>query len=168
MSTSVLFGLGSREIAEARAAAIAEGLSWQGSRFSLNALVRGPTPDTSFADCGRLVFACWEKAGIALPPATELPILPRGWHLNKGDDRYLKFIVRFAHEVETPQPADLATFVIGRSVGHVGMVLTVPTTPPLGFTMMHVMDGQRVMAQEIDRPLLGRWHCGSIKFYSPW
>ena len=165
---SVLSGLASREIAEARAAAINEGLSWQGARFSLNALVRGPSPDTSYCDCGRLIFSAWSKAGVQLPAAEELPILPRGWHLNKGDDRYLKFILQFAHEVETPQPADLATFVIGRSTGHVGMVLTAPTTPPLGFTMLHCMEGHPVMVQDIDRRLLGRWRCGQLSFYSPW
>jgi len=157
--TETLSAVAVHRVAQQRAAAIAEAKTWIGAQFCLNNHFRGPTQSMSRTDCGRVVGAAYRAAGLAIPE--DFAHIPRGIHLHKADGRYRKIIETFCRGVVTPQPADIAAFIIGRDIAHIGLVIEWPE-------ILHCMESQPVMIQNVTPSLLGRWHCHQTWFYSPW
>jgi cell wall-associated NlpC family hydrolase len=108
---------------EQRTAIVEEARQWIGSRFAMNASVRGVA-----ADCGRLPHAVYGACGITVP---DLPRhWPRDFMCNKMADSepYLALIQQAMVEVQVPLAGDLAVFkpVRSRCFSHAAIVVQWP------------------------------------------
>lgn len=103
-----------------RAAVVAAARSWLRTPFHHRARVKG-----AGADCGTLVAACFEEAGLV--PRLELPDYSPQWHLNRHDEHYLALIRAHMGEIDDdPQPGDVALWRIGRTFSHAAIVVAWP------------------------------------------
>ena len=67
----------------------------------------------------------------------------KDWHLHRGEERYLAFLLARAHEVATPLPGDVILFKYGRCFSHGGIV-----TPSDPLTIVHAFHPARVVLEE--------------------
>lgn len=104
---------------EARQAVIKEALSWIGTPVQHMARVKG-----AGCDCATFLLEVYEKVGVV--PHTDLKPYPVQWYLHQDRERYMEWIIKHAHPVETPQPADLALYRIGKPVSHGAIVIAWP------------------------------------------
>jgi cell wall-associated NlpC family hydrolase len=109
----------SPEEAAARAAFIAEALSWVGTPFQDCADVKGPN---GAVDCAMLLVRAAVDTG-RLPPFDPRPYSPR-WHLHRSEEKFVDWIAGRlgAREVATPRVGDVALWRFGRTFSH-GAVL---------------------------------------------
>ena len=112
-------GFASPEEAAARAAFIAEALSWVGTPFRDCADVKGPG---GAVDCAMLLVRCAIDTG-RFPPFDPRPYAPR-WHLHRSEELFLGWIADRlgAVEVEAPRVGDVVLWQFGRCFSH-GAVL---------------------------------------------
>ena len=101
--------------AEARAAVVAEAVSFIGTKFHLAARIKGVG-----IDCAQFILACYAVADIAIDihpgPCS------KDWFLHHEDPRFIDPIRKIGREVETPQPGDVVLFKIGQSWAHAAIV----------------------------------------------
>ena len=67
----------------------------------------------------------------------------KDWHLHRGEERYLGFLLARAHAVGAPLPGDVILFKYGRCFSHGGIVAR---TDPL--TIVHAFHPARVVLEE--------------------
>lgn len=102
-----------------RAAVIAEAKTWIKTPWHHMGRIKG-----AGVDCGMFILECFERPGII--PHVVPPEYPPDWNMHRSEERYLAFIERFCQQVESPQPADLVAFKIGRCVSHAAIVIEWP------------------------------------------
>ena len=100
---------------EARAAVIAEGMTWLGTDFHLGAAIKGVG-----VDCTSFVLECYHVAGIALSLGP-MPV-KKDWFMHAEDNRIIDRVREYCHEVEVAQSGDLVLFFIGKSWAHAAIV----------------------------------------------
>jgi cell wall-associated NlpC family hydrolase len=106
------------EEASARAAFVAEALSWVGTPFRDCADVKGPN---GAVDCAMLLVRCAVDTG-RLPPFDPRPYSPR-WHLHRSEEKFVGWLEQLgAREVARPQVGDIVLWRFGRVFSH-GAVL---------------------------------------------
>lgn len=135
-----------------RAAVIEEARRWLGTPFHMNAAVMG-----AGIDCARLLCATYGSVGIPVPE--KLKHWPVQWALHTDQEAYLAELVQFAHEIESPQAADIAMFRVGRVFSHAAIVITWPTEVIHSYWRggVEICDASKV-------PLARR----PVRFFSPW
>jgi len=98
-----------------RRAVIASARQWLGTPYHHAADIKG-----AGVDCGMLIVRAFVDMGICEP------FDPRpyeaDWHLHRGEERYLGFVLDRCREVETPVPGDIVVFRYGRCYSHGGIV----------------------------------------------
>ena len=104
--------------AEQRAAVVREARSWIGTRYHNCADKKGIG-----VDCGMLLVRVF--CDLKLCPHFDPRPYPPDWHLHRSEEKYLGFVFDRAHEVERPQPGDVAVFKFGRCYSHGGIVVEV-------------------------------------------
>lgn len=97
-----------------------EARTWIGTPYAHAANIKGVG-----VDCAMLPVAIYVGLGI-VPPFDPRPY-PHDWMLHRDDERYLGWVEQFADRVDTPEPADLALFRVGRCIAHGGIVETPET-----------------------------------------
>jgi cell wall-associated NlpC family hydrolase len=104
--------------AERRAAVVAEALTWLGTPWHHRARIKGVG-----VDCAQFPLAVYANCGLIDPFDTGE--YPRDWHIHKGVERYVTFVLPFAREVGQADvgPGDLVLCQIGRVFSH-GVIVT--------------------------------------------
>ncbi len=98
---------------------VAEARSWLGTPYHHQAQVKG-----AGVDCGQLLLAVYAAVGVI--PETDVGNYAHDWHIHRSEEQYLSWVAKFAHQVETPKPGDIALFKFGRCVSHGAIVIKWP------------------------------------------
>lgn len=132
-----------------RQAVIDEAKKWLGARWHHEACV-----PYYACDCGQIIADVYSQCGLIERP--KIPTYPRQWALHQNEERYLAVVESYAQAVDTPQPADIAVWKIGRTYSHGAIVIDWPV-------IIHadIQDGV-VQANAAIGPLAER----AVKFYS--
>jgi len=138
--------------AEARSRVVQEARSWLGTPYHHAARVRG-----AGVDCGQLVAAVYEAAGVV--PPVEIAPYPSDWNLHRGAELYLDVVQQHAREIDAPQPGDLAVWRFARAFSHGAVVIAWPV-------IIHAYFGLGVIQEDAaaNQNLAGR----PVRFFSPW
>lgn len=134
-----------------REQAVAEARSWLGTPYHHQARVKG-----AGVDCGQLLLAVYAAIGVI--PELEVGNYAFDWHIHRSEEHYLGWVSKFAHQVETPKPGDIALFKFGRCVSHGAIVIEWPL-------VLHAYIGQGcVLTLATGNELRDRLH----SFWSVW
>lgn len=143
--------------AEKRALVIKELYEWIGTPWHHMSRVKGPNGGV---DCAQLPYCVYVNAKQIDPnvyPVVEY--YPPDWFMHKDEDRLLEIVKRFAHQVEVPQPADLALWKFGRTHSHVGIIVE-------GQKMIHAdVEAKQVIEAKVTDGRLGE---KSPIYFSRW
>jgi len=78
-------------------------------------------------DCGQLLIAVYENAGIIPVGDCEPGTYSNEFHLHHGEEIYLNWVQKYCDITEDePLPGDIAVFQFGRCVSHAGIVVEWP------------------------------------------
>jgi len=102
-----------------RRAVVAQAESWIGTPFHHAARVKG-----AGVDCLMLLAEVYETAGVTAH--IEPPFYVPDWHLHRDAERYLGGLGRYAREIASPAPGDIALFRFGRTFSHGAIVVAWP------------------------------------------
>ncbi len=140
-----------------RARVVAAARAWLGTPYHHAADLKGVG-----VDCAMLLVRVFCDLGL-VEPFDPRPYT-RDWHLHRGDERYLSFLLGRAREVERPQAGDVIVFRIGRCYAHGGIV-----TAPDPLTILHAfLPALRVVEEEPARNAELGERLGGAKFFSHW
>src|SRR5271168_3472737 len=121
---------------EARTAIVASARAWVGTPYHHMADVRG-----AGCDCAMLLVRVFCDLGL-VEPFDPRPYV-KDWHLHRGEERYLTFLLARAHEMATPLPGDAVLFKYGRCFSHGGIV-----TRSAPLTIVHAFHPARIVLEE--------------------
>ena len=102
-----------------RARVIAAAQTWLGTPFHDGAAVKGVG-----VDCAQLLAAAYSEAGLIARP--EIAPYSAQWFLHNDEPLFEAFVRRYAREVESPSPADIVLYRVGRSYAHGALVIAWP------------------------------------------
>jgi NlpC/P60 family putative phage cell wall peptidase len=140
-----------------RARVVAAARDWIGTPYHHMADLRGVG-----CDCAMLLVRVYCDLGL-VEPFDPRPYT-RDWHLHRGEERYLKFLLARAREVPAPQAADVMLFRYGRCFSH-GAIVT--RTAPL--TVVHAFASARcVVEEELAHNVELFERAGEARFASYW
>jgi NlpC/P60 family putative phage cell wall peptidase len=138
-------------MSDARAAVVAEALTWIGTPFHHAARVKG-----AGVDCLMLLAEVYERAGVA--PHVNPPFYVPDWHMHRDAERYLEGLLGYAWPIDgPPQPADIALFRFGRVFSHGAIVVEWPRLVH-AYWAIGVVWGDATL-----HPLKGR----EVRFFTP-
>jgi cell wall-associated NlpC family hydrolase len=152
---------------DARAAVVAEALSWVGTRYHHMGTIKqirdadGTLRDRGGVDCATLLTCVYANAGIIGPVV--VGHYPPDWHMHQGAERYLRQLLTHTTEIEeaAAQPGDIVLFRWGRVYSH-GAIIIAPGWPDI----VHAYSEARmVIADHGDK---GRHSAVPRRFFSPW
>lgn len=98
---------------------IDEALSWEGTPYRHQAMVKGHG-----VDCAMLLVGVFSAVG-AIPKIDPRPY-PRDWHFHRSQERFVGWITLHGEAVDAPLPGDVALFKFGRCISHGAIVLEWP------------------------------------------
>jgi NlpC/P60 family putative phage cell wall peptidase len=140
-----------------RARVVEAARAWTGTPYHHAADLRGVG-----VDCAMLLVRVFCDLGL-VEPFDPRPYT-RDWHLHRGDERYLGFLLARAREVERPQAGDVIVFRIGRCYAHGGIV-----TAPEPLTILHAfLPAARVVEEEAARNAELAERLAAARFFSYW
>lgn len=98
---------------------IAEAMTWLGTPYHHAAAIKG-----AGVDCAMILLEVYAAAGVI--DRFAMDNYPPDWMLHRSEERYLAGVQQHAHEVEQPQPGDMALFKFGRCFSHSGIIVDYP------------------------------------------
>lgn len=104
---------------EQRSAVVAEAMTWLRTPYHHRGRLKGVG-----TDCAMILAEVFEKVGLI--PHIEIEHYPQDWMLHRDEERYLGWVTKYAHRVETPKPGDIALYRFGRCVSHGAIVVEWP------------------------------------------
>ena len=122
--------------AAARAAIVAAAREWIGTPYHHMADVKGVG-----CDCAMLLVRVFCDLKL-VEPFDPRPYV-KDWHLHRGEERYLDFLLARSREVASPLPGDVILFKYGRCFSHGGIVTR---SDPLA--IVHAFHPARVVLEE--------------------
>lgn len=151
--------------ARAKAAFVAEALSWVGTPFRDCADVKGPD---GAVDCAMLLTRCGVDTGLR-PAFDPRPYPPRHM-MSSSDERFLGWVrdKLGGQEVEAPRLGDLAIWRFGRVFAHGGIMVSA------GEIVHSYAHAGRVVVSRLDEPFLmfaalrGVQVRRPVKFFDVW
>ncbi|MGO9008081.1 MAG: hypothetical protein ACLQIQ_08550 [Beijerinckiaceae bacterium] len=147
------------EIARERDRIIAEARRWINTPYHNGADIRG-----AGVDCGMLIVRVFVDTGLC-PPFDPRPY-PPDWHLHRGAEKYLGFILAHCGEVAVPEPADIVVFKYGRCYSHGGIVTRAKAD---SLTIVHAFwPAQTVLEEDVSRNLELADPRRQKRFFSYW
>jgi cell wall-associated NlpC family hydrolase len=131
-----------------RTALVAEARSWIGTPYHNCADVKA-----AGVDCGMLLVRVAVDTGLCAP--FDPRPYPPDWHLHRSEEKYLSFVFDRMHEVDKPQPGDVAVYRIGRCYSHGGIVTrSDPLTIVHAYAPVHrVIEEQVRCNSDLNQPL---------------
>lgn len=125
-------------VAEQRAAVVAEALTWLGTPYHSSAAVRG-----AGVDCAQLPAAVYAACGLI--PRFDIAPYPSDWHMHRTEERYLDQVLDYAAEISgNPRPGDFVLWRFGRTFSHGAIVVAWPT-------IVHAYVGRPVETEDAQR-----------------
>ena len=141
------------ENGQARAAVVAEAMSWVGTPYHHHARIKGVG-----VDCAQILIAVYAAAGVV--PAMDVGHYPTDWMLHRSEEVFAGWIEQAgAAPVDEPQPGDIALFKFGRCFSHGAIVIG-----PQQVVHACITAGRVCTLRTHEAPLAGR----EVRFYSPW
>ena len=136
-----------------RDAVLAEAREWLRTPYHHKAAIKG-----AGVDCAMILIEVY--AAVGLISHIDVGDYPQDWMMHRSEERYLGWVEKYAHTVESPKPGDIAVFKFGRCFSHAAIVVDYPhiihAYRPAG---MVVLDDMSINADLAER---------KIKFYSLW
>lgn len=107
-----------------RTAVSVQAQTWRGTPFHHEARIKG-----AGVDCAQLIYATF--ADLGLIPEFKIEHYPQDWHLHKGEERYLNYVLQYADEMSVPPErmplaGDIILFRFGRTYSHGAIVISWP------------------------------------------
>lgn len=102
-----------------RQAIIREASTWLRTRFHHRAWVKG-----AGCDCLGLIYGVYRACGLV--GEIDIPFYRQDFMHHRDDETYLGGLLQYGHQVEQPEPGDVAMFQYGRVFGHAGIVIAWP------------------------------------------
>src|SRR5579859_2059882 len=101
-----------------------EALSWIGTPYRSNGMIKGRRGGT---DCAMFPLAVYAECGY-IPKEFDPRPYPPQWHVHQNEEMYMKYVRSFSREVpgppdREPLPADFVMFKIGKLFAH-GAIVT--------------------------------------------
>ena len=150
---------------EARSAIVAEAISWVGTPYHSNAMVKGKVGGGT--DCVMLLVAVYRELGL-IPPEVDPRPYPPEWHIHQHEDLYMTGILKYSREVRgppdrEPKPGDLVMFQVGRLFAHGAIVIAWPN-------VVHARSGSVVQFEDISKNTIGKRALWLLpkRFFSIW
>lgn len=132
--------------------------SWRKTPYLSRASVQG-----AGVDCAMLPLAVYKAAGL-IPDAVIPPDYSPQWHIHRGGEMYMTFVLKFAKEIPGPPLAgDFVLFRIARLFAHGGIVTEWPK-------IIHARSGHPVFEEDISANNFGKhalWKTDK-RFFSAW
>jgi cell wall-associated NlpC family hydrolase len=100
---------------------IQEALTWQRTPWHHRACVKG-----AGVDCVFFLAGVYNAVGLTDIRAWQIPYYPADIMLHRNEETVLDVVSRYAHEVDTPQPADVIVWRFGRIYSHAAIVVDYP------------------------------------------
>lgn len=95
---------------------------WIGTPYRHSGRIKGKNGG---ADCLTLLAEIFAEAGLIEKP--QIPYYPQDWHLHRAEERYMRGLLQYAHEIEAhPQPGDIVLWKFGRCYSHGAIVVEWP------------------------------------------
>ena len=69
-------------------------------------------------DCGMLLIASLEDAGMIERGAIKIPPYSNEWHLHRSEQVFLEHVQKYCHKVDTMKPGDFLLYQFGRCISH--------------------------------------------------
>lgn len=114
---------------------------WLGTPHINNAKVRGVG-----IDCGMLLLASTEDAGLIKEGSVKVEPYSNEWHLHRSEEWFLHYVEAHCEKVEDLQPGDFLLYQYGRCISH-GAVY-------VGDNMVvHALVNQGVIMSNIDETM---------------
>lgn len=141
----------------ARARVVAAAREWIGTPYRHMADVKG-----AGCDCAMLLVRVYCDLGLVA--RFDPRPYARDWHLHRGEERYLTFLLERARAVAAPLPGDVVLFRYGRCFSHGGIVTI---AEPL--TIVHAFaPARRVIEEELSHNCEIFARLGDARFASYW
>lgn len=100
------------ETAAARAAVVAEAITWVGTPYHHHGRIKGVG-----VDCAMVLAEVFHRCGLV--PHVDAGFYPTEWHLHRGEELFLGWLSRVgAQPVEQPLAGDIAVYRFGRCFSH--------------------------------------------------
>lgn len=145
--------------AEARAAVVSEAMSWIGTPYLSNGLIKGRQGGT---DCAMLLIGVYANVGL-IPHIDPRPYSPT-WHLHRNEEAYMGYVLQFAKQIPgPPKPADVVMFKLGKVFAHGSIVVQWPW-------VIHAIGNMAVLREDVSKNTIGKralWNMPR-QFYSIW
>ena len=128
--------LRNNDVPAQRAAVVREALAFLATPYHHMGRVKGVG-----VDCLTLIACAMENAGV-IPPVG-IPYYPKDWMHHRDAERYLEGLLRYAREVASPDPGDVALWKFGRCFSHAAVVVAWPA-------VVHACAGRNVCLEHAD------------------
>jgi cell wall-associated NlpC family hydrolase len=139
---------------------VAEALSWVGTPYKSNAMVKGPGGGT---DCAMLLAAVYGELGLLPEYHDPRPYAPY-WHVHRQEELYMQVVLKYAHEIQgLPLPGDVVMFQIGRLYAHGAIVIQWPL-------VVHAVGNSCVVPEDISKSTVGKRALAVVpkRYFSLW
>jgi len=105
-----------------RNAVVKEAKTWLKTPYHWQGRVKGVG-----VDCGLLILEVFERCGLI--DHADVPHYSNEWHLHHGEEKYLRWVERYCHDVtgREPSPGDIILYQYGRCISHGAIVINYPT-----------------------------------------
>ena len=145
---------------EERAKVVAEAMTWIGTPYISNAMIKGRRGGT---DCAMLLVGVYSNVGLLEKDFDPRPY-PAEWHVHRNEEVYMNYMLRFVKEIEgLPLPGDVAMFQIGKLFAHGAIVVDWPL-------VVHALGNDRVVLDDISKNTTGKRALATVprKFFTLW
>jgi cell wall-associated NlpC family hydrolase len=149
---------------ELRRAIVAEAITWIGTPYLSNAMVKGKQGGGT--DCVMLLIAVYSKLGL-MPEVDPRPYSPT-WHVHRKEEAYLSQVLKYAKEIEPPpqrmpKPGDVVMFKIGNVFAHGAIIIEWPL-------VVHALGNASVTMDDISKNTIGKRALALVpkRFFSLW
>jgi cell wall-associated NlpC family hydrolase len=151
--------------AKARAAFMAEALSWIGTPFVNCGDVKGPR---GAVDCAMLLTRCAVDTGL-IAPFDPRPYEPQ-WHIHHDQELFVEFITDRLGGIETatPRPGDIAVWKFNRTFSHGGVILSANDVVHAWSGYRMVMQTRRDEAWLTHMPVFGNSAPRPVRYFDLW
>lgn len=76
-------------------------------------------------DCAQILIAVYAEAGLV--EEFDTGHYPPDWMQHRSQERFLEFVQKYADQVDSPLPGDLAIYLVGRCFSHGAIVVEWPS-----------------------------------------
>lgn len=129
---------------------VSEALTWVGTPYLSNAMVKGKKGGT---DCAMLLLGVYANVGLVTKEYDPRPYPPQ-WHLHQNVEKYMQAVLRFAVEVpgppeREPLPGDVVMFKLGHVHSHGGIIIAWPN-------IIHAVGNVAVIREDLSKSTTGK------------